>query len=240
MFCDVCGTKYEDGDLRATSKYCMQCGETLPKLIVNALRGRERAGQRESNSSCRQPRTPFTARTQPHDSPIEPFGGGEEDLYGSPDTLRNENPTTGNISARSSEYRHSHSPSPSIESSMDSDYEEPNHRQSVEIESDDDDTILTDDPCPSTMNLNIEDYDLPPPFPVPIRYNRAFPRHVIGKVLGGSLQTTWPVPGDRRNPMYACVRSNLCPTLPSEQGAHGVMITGAIPEELVHPLNLLY
>jgi hypothetical protein len=84
MFCDVCGTKYENSDLRATSKYCMQCGETLPKLIVDALKGRQRSGQTEP---IRQPSTSFHPRTQPHDGPIEPLGGDEEDLYGSPDTL---------------------------------------------------------------------------------------------------------------------------------------------------------
>ena len=236
MFCDVCGTKYDNGDLRATSKYCMQCGETLPKLIVDALQDQQCSSQREPNCSDIQPNTPFTPRTQPHDSPIEPFGGDEEESYGSPDTLRNEILSTGNISAPSSEYGHSPSQPPSNESSMDSDYEEADRRQSVEIESDDDDTITIDDLSPSTASLNIEDYGLPPPFPVPIRYNRAFPRHVIGKVLGGGLQTTYPVPGDRRNPMYACVRSNLCPILPSRQGAHGIMITGAIPKELVRPL----
>ena len=232
MFCDVCGTKYENSDLRATSKYCMQCGETLPKLIVDALKGRQRSGQTEP---IRQPSTSFHPRTQPHDGPIEPLGGDEEDLYGSPDTLRNETPTTGNVSAHSPEYSRPSSPS-SIESSMDSDYEEANSNR--DIESEDDNSMSIDDPSPQTMSLNI-DYDLPPPFPVPIRYNRAFPRHVIVKVLGGGPQTTWPVPRDRRNSMYACVRSNLCPTLPSQQGAHGVMITGAIPKELVPALNVL-
>ena len=225
MFCDVCGTKYTDGDLRATSKYCMQCGETLPKLIVDTLRHEQR---REPDRLHVQPRSPSTPLTQTYGGAIAPSGGDEEDLYGSPESLRNETPAAQNSLRSPGDI---HSPSPSVESMMDSDYEEPNI-QSVDNESEAEASISID-PSPSTLSLNIADYDLPPPFPVPERCNLAFPRHIVGKILGGGHQITWPRARDRRHPMYACVRSNLNPTLPTQSGAHGIMITGPVHKDLV-------
>ena len=235
FFCDVCGTKYEDGDLRATSKYCMQCGETLPKLIVDGLQDRQRPSPRERNRPACEPTTPFTVPTHRFDRPIEPLEETKKACtdHHTPHSPRNETRAVQSVSTRSSNNIHTPTLSPSVVSLTDLDYEQPD-RLSAEIEAEDGDHMSVD-ASPSTLSLNIEDYDLPPAFPVPHRYKQLFPRRIISKILGGGHQITWPRARDRRHPMYACVRSNLNPTLPSQSGAHGIMVTGPVPKELVHP-----
>lgn len=235
MFCDICRAEYENGDLRATSKYCMQCGEHLPTFILDAIVDRQRTIQQQANGSPIQPATPYTPPRRTQYNPVESLRGARLGVSGSPDTLPSETPLARNASTRASRGRRSPSPSlshsPSIESLADSDYEE-TARKPPEIESEDDD-LMSIDPPSSALSLNIQDYNLPPPFPAPERCNRPFPRRIIAKILGGGPQTTWPLAGDRRHPMYACVRSNLCPILPSQQGAHGIMITGTMPKQMV-------
>src|SRR5271156_2184649 len=38
MYCDVCGTKFADGDLRPHSKFCPVCGEELSRPVLNSLK----------------------------------------------------------------------------------------------------------------------------------------------------------------------------------------------------------
>ena len=39
MFCDVCGTGFQKGDLRPQSKFCPMCGEQLQKWIIGSIHG---------------------------------------------------------------------------------------------------------------------------------------------------------------------------------------------------------
>jgi len=40
LFCDICGAKFEEGDLRPQSKFCLVCGEELSPWIKNKLQTR--------------------------------------------------------------------------------------------------------------------------------------------------------------------------------------------------------
>ena len=226
MFCDVCGIKFEDGALRPKSRYCPKCGETLLKWIVDAVQANQ-PPQREQCIVQRNENPQSLRRLSPVAQ--EPFGSynEEEDLYGVPP---NSNPRNAAPLAVRSPL-----PSPSVESSSSETYDGySDYRESDAASTDNDaESIRSISDFSLELSLDIRDHNLPPPFPVPQRYNQAFPRRIIAKLLGGSPQNTYPVGRDRCHPMYACPKMSNNPTLPTVTGAHGILITRPVPKELV-------
>jgi len=227
MFCDACGSNVE-GCLRPISRYCPKCGASLLKWIVDAVHANF-ATQLDPCSAQRKGH-PQSLR-QPSPVGLEAFGQDdeEEDLYGVP-------PNSNSRSATPPLEIHSPSPSPSVESSSVSEtsdgYSEYQESETVSTDNESEPIRSIADFSPE-LSLDIRDHNLPPPFPVPERYNQAFPRRIIAKLLGGSPQNTYPVGRDRRHPMYACPKMSNNPTLPIVAGAHGILITRPVPRELV-------
>ena len=174
MFCDVCGTGYEDGDLTSRSQYCPRCGTELLKWIIDALQ-------------------------QKHQPSHGQLG------FTSSDTQFSQTPSTDDKSERTYSISLKSAPGPEF----------------------------------PRLSLDIKTYNLPPPFPVPSQYNQAFfSRRLISKILGGNPQKIYPMSGDRKTPMYACLRRDQNPTVPSFQGSHGILISKPIPSDLVTSLHL--
>ena len=228
MFCDSCRFKFEDGHLRPQSRYCPNCGISLLKLIVDSVQAsqpppREQgtAQRKENSQSLRQLSPVAQAPLGSHDE--------EEDLCGVP-------PNSNSRNATPPVAVHSQSPAPSVESSSVSEtsdgYSEYQESETASTDNDSESIHSVADFAPE-LSLHIRDHNLPPPFPVPARYNQAFPRRIIAKLLGGSPQNTYPVGRDRRHPMYACPKMSNNPTLPTVAGAPGILITRPVPKELV-------
>jgi hypothetical protein len=226
IYCDACGIELVG--LRPQSRYCPKCGISLQTWVIEAMQRNEPPApersrvQRTEDSQSNPPLSP---------DPQEPFVGqdDEEDLYGVP-------PNSNARNATSPLAIHSPSRSASVESVSGSETRDGySEYQESEVASTDGESEsglpMTD--LSTELSLNIRDHNLPPPFPVPARYNQAFPRRIINKILGGSPQTTYPVTKDRHRPMYACPKMSQNPTLPSFAGAHGVLISKPVPKELV-------
>ena len=226
IYCDACGIEFVD--LRPQSRYCPKCGISLQTWVIEAMqRNQPPAGersrvQRTEDSQSNSPLSP---------APQEPLVGqdDEEDLYRFP-------PDSNTRNATSPLAIHSPSRPAPVESVSGSEtpdgYSEYQESETASTDGESE-SVLSATDLSTELSLNIRDHNLPPPFPVPARYNQAFPRRIITKLLGGNPQTTYPLARDRRRPMYACPKMSNNPTLPSFAGAHGVLITKPVPKELV-------
>jgi hypothetical protein len=148
---------------------------------------------------------------------------GKELLKWITDALqKKQRPHQGRLEFRSSETENSQTSSRDDESE---------HTASISLKS---------SPTPESpfLSLDIKAYNLPPPFPVPSHNNQTFSRRLISKVLGGNPQKIYPMSGDRKTPMYACLRRDQNPTVPNFQGSNGILITKPIPSDLVISLHL--
>jgi len=212
LFCDICGTKFEEGDLRPQSKFCLVCGEELSLWIKNKLQTRTRVPVlTEIRGQSRPPRNPRSA------SALAEHGICMDDPPNIGITNTDNSPPL-------SEYGHSE-----LEDVEGSSIVAPLSPQTTVA------SAPRDNP---ELSLDINTYDFPPSFPVPSRYNQPFHRRkVITKILGGNNQTTYPTSVNGSG-VYACLRMDMNPLSPPFAGAHGIIITRPIPKTLVPYLRL--
>ena len=255
-FCDICGTRFEDGDLRPQSRYCPMCGEQLPKWVIQAIVA-------PSASHINIPSPSATPALQA-DPPSEGTKGTNDPTHIerslSPGTIRvlplfheasiHNTSTQQNapIQLRPGLPESAIPPIEFIHSPLSSEVGDEENTLSTageevnqESESPEDSPSRLSTPTPSfaELSLDIKTYNLPPPFPVPSRYNQAFSRRrVICKLLGGNNQVMYPISKSRKYPRYACPRMDYNPTAPAIHGHHGILITKPIPREFVFSLLL--
>ena len=241
-FCDVCGTKFQEGDLRPKSKFCPMCGEQLSPWVIEGITVQASPATSTTNApstaSISQPQqdTIVVARVPRPNSPGTILSSLQSVRAPVTPSQRTDSAAQRQSLSITPESSTRYPPPPDLDEIEETtSIEEPEDSASSEC------TLLippTQTPDYPELSLDIKTYNLPPPFPVPSRYNQAFSRRrVICKLLGGNTQRTYPVSKNRKYPMYACPRMDHNPTVPRTNGHHGILITKPIPREFVLPFD---
>lgn len=213
LFCDVCGTRFEQGDLRPRSRFCLVCGEELSAWVKKKLDEESLVPPSPVLSEIDvQPLPRMNSKSIPATPPTET----DMALDDEPTQQRRQTPISMDCDDAVVDESSIGSPLPSQTSTTES--------------------VTHDYP---ELSLDINTYNFPPSFPVPPHYGQPFNRRsVIMKVLGGGNQTTYPHAANGRG-IYVCLRMDMNPLSPRFAGAHGIIVTRPIPQALVSPRNTL-
>jgi predicted nucleic acid-binding Zn-ribbon protein len=211
LFCDVCGTRFEQGDLRPQSKFCLVCGEQLSAWVKKKLDEASRVPPSPVLSEIEvQPLPRRNSKTLP----ATPSTETEMALDDEPSEQRRQTPVSMDCDVDEVDESSIASPLPAqtlTTAGVTHDYPE--------------------------LSLDINTYNFPPSFPVPPHYGQPFSRRsVIMKVLGGNNQTTYPHRANGRG-IYVCLRIDMNPLSPRFAGAHGIIVTRPMPTTVVNPHN---
>jgi hypothetical protein len=205
LFCDVCGARFEKGDLRPQSKFCLVCGEELSAWVKKKL---DEASHVPPSSVLSEIEVQPLPRRNSKNLPATPSTQTEMAIDKQPAERRRQTPI-----------------------SMDCDVDESSIGSPLPSQTSTTASVTDDYP---ELSLNINTYNFPPSFPVPPHYGEPFNRRsVIMKVLGGNNQTTYPHANGRE--IYVCLRMDMNPLSPCFAGAHGIIVTRPIPQALVPP-----
>jgi predicted nucleic acid-binding Zn-ribbon protein len=209
LFCDVCGTRFEKGDLRPQSKFCLVCGEELSAWVKKKL-----------DEASRIPPSPVLREIE------------VESLPRKTSKILPATPSTENEMAIDDETAEQRRQTPvSIDCDVD-EVDESSIASSLPSQISTTASVTQDYP---ELSLDINTYSFPPSFPVPPHYGQPFSRRsVIMKVLGGNNQTTYPHSANGRG-IYVCLRMDMNPLSPRFAGAHGIVVTRPMPPALVPP-----